>query len=392
MKILHIGKYFSPFKGGLESYMRDAMAALARRGVECAALVHRHDLAIKNTDELFETDDTRFRIVRAGVLFKLSYTPVSPCFPFLLDKLLREFQPNILHIHMPNPSAIWALTSSRAKSMPWVVHWHADVVTSSFILKFFYFMYRPFEQLILKRAAAIVVTSAAYRDSSEPLKGVLHKCHVVPLGIDDKHFKSNSGTGLSAISESVRTELQVLAIGRLTYYKGFKYLIEAAAMAKSAKIYIIGTGNEEENLKSLAARLGLENRVVFHGALTDQELVHKIEQCDCVCLPSIERTEAFGVVLLEAMCFAKATVVCDVPGSGMGWIVEDGITGIKVAPANSRSLANALDYLAENREVLISMGQQGKQRFDQEFTIDHSILSMIEIYRQSLASNEYRDE
>jgi len=392
MKILHIGKYFSPFKGGVESYMRDAMAALARAGVECAALVHQHDPTIKNTDELYETDGAHFRVVRAGVLFTLSYTPVSPLFPFLLNRLLHEFQPDIVHIHLPNPSAIWALTSLRARRIPWVVHWHADVVTSSLILKFFYFMYHPFEQMILKRSAVVVVTSAAYRDSSEPLKGVRQKCHVVPLGIDSRRFRLKSDTGSSSIPEPMQTDLQVLAIGRLTYYKGFEYLIEAAAMAKSVKVNIIGTGDEEQNLKSLVARLGLENRVIFHGALADRELVREIEQCDCLCLPSIERTEAFGVVLLEAMCFGKATVVCDVPGSGMGWLVENGVTGIKVPPANAGSLANALDHLAENREVLIKMGQHGKQRFEREFEIDHSIKSLIEIYQQSLASNEYRAE
>ena len=105
--------------------------------------------------------------------------------------------------------------------------------------------------------------------------------------------------------------------------------------------------------------------------------------CDCLCLPSIERTEAFGMVLLEAMYSGKATVISDVEGSGMGWVVDDGVTGIKVAPADADALAAALKRLAADREDLAEMGQRGKEKFDQQFEINHAVEGLIEIYRQS---------
>ena len=114
MKVLHIGKYFSPFKGGMENYLLDTMATLCRRGVKCAALVHQHDLRFKHSDEEFNTDGSHFRVVRAGVILRLLYTPISPLFPLLLHKLLQEFQPDVLHIHLPNPSAIFAEIESTA--------------------------------------------------------------------------------------------------------------------------------------------------------------------------------------------------------------------------------------------------------------------------------------
>jgi glycosyltransferase involved in cell wall biosynthesis len=383
MKILHIGKYFSPFKGGVESYLRDVMVTLAEQGVESAAIVHQHEKKVSSTDESFEMSGSRFRVTRAGVLFNLSFTPVSPYFPVLLKRLLKSFRPDILHIHMPNPSALWALASKPARRIPWVVHWHSDVIASSLPVKFFYALYRPFEQLILQRSAAIVATSEAYRASSESLLKFSEKCRVIPLGIDPRRYTPTTADDVkSPHTAGTNKELQVLAIGRLTYYKGFNFLLEAMALAKSARLVIVGTGAEENNLKALADKLKLGNRISFHGALSDQEMIRQISLCDCVCLPSIERTEAFGIVLLEAMQRGKATLISDVPGSGMGWIVDDGVTGIKVPPADAVSLARAMDYLAENHEALINMGQQGKQKFDQQFDINLSIEKLIDLYRE----------
>ncbi len=133
--------------------------------------------------------------------------------------------------------------------------------------------------------------------------------------------------------------------------------------------------------------LNLQDRIRFEGHLSDDLLAYKMAECDCLCLPSIERTEAFGMVLLEAMYFGKATVISDVPGSGMGWIVDDGITGIKVKPANPGALAEALKRLVSDREELFVMGQQGKEKFDRQFEINHAVEGLIKIYQHALNKN-----
>jgi rhamnosyl/mannosyltransferase len=104
--------------------------------------------------------------------------------------------------------------------------------------------------------------------------------------------------------------------------------------------------------------------------------------CDCLCLPSIERTEAFGMVLLEAMYFGKATVISDVPGSGMGYIVDNGVTGIKLKPADADALAGAFRRLALDRGELARMGQRGKDKFEQQFDINHTVAGLVDIYQQ----------
>mgnify|MGYP000150240532 CR=1 FL=1 len=196
LKILHIGKYFSPFNGGLENYMRDAMVALGRRGVECAALVHDHTLSLKTSFEVFNVDGQRFQVVRVARWVKLLFTPISPGFPRHLRRLIKTFKPDILHLHLPNPSVFWALLLPSARRIPWLVHWHSDVITTSqnWQMKLFYRLYQPFERAVLRRARAIVATSLPYRDSSLPLQAWLDKCHVVPLGVGVERFVGGSSS------------------------------------------------------------------------------------------------------------------------------------------------------------------------------------------------------
>jgi rhamnosyl/mannosyltransferase len=273
-------------------------------------------------------------------------------------------------------------------------------------MKFFYKLYQPFERAVLKHAKTIVATSLPYRDSSQPLKNWLSKCQVVPLGVDVERFGKTAyskGTHVGGASmwetrpaaivglEDRREDapptgkplLNVLAVGRLTYYKGFRYLIESAAKNPDVHINLVGDGDQAAYLKALATSLKLQDRVSFHGILSDSELAQQMADCDCLCLPSIERTEAFGMVLLEAMYFSKATVVSDVEGSGMGWIIDDGITGIKVKPADADALAEAFKRLAADREKMVGMGQRGKEKFDQQFEINHAVEGLAKIYQQA---------
>jgi rhamnosyl/mannosyltransferase len=382
LKILHIGKYFHPFSGGLENYLRDAMVALRRQGIESTALVHRHSLSLRSCIDNLTASGQDFTVVRTGLWARFLFTPLSPAFPWHLWRLLRAVKPDILHLHLPNPSAFWALALPSARRIPWVVHWHADVITAAqdWRMKWFYRMYRPFEQAVLKHARAIIVTSVPYRDSSEPLRNWLYKCHVVPLGVDVDRF-SRQGSGNA---EAARGDpgLQVLAVGRLTYYKGFQYLVEATARTPEIHVNIVGEGELADKLKTLVASLKLQDRVTFLGSLSDAELAQQMSVCDCLCLPSIERTEAFGMVLLEAMYFGKATVISDVPGSGMGYIVDNGVTGIKLKPADADALAGAFRRLALDRGELARMGQRGKDKFEQQFDINHTVAGLVDIYQQ----------
>ena len=383
IRVLHIGKYFPPYAGGMETYLRDLMVAQARRGMDTTALVHQSYIGFKSQDDTQTIGEQLLPVTRAAVWARLLFTPISPTFGWLLKRLIKKRVPDILHLHMPNVSVFWALMLPAARKIPWVVHWHADVLASqhSLGLKIFYTLYRPLERAILRHSGAIIVTSPPYLASSEPLVEFRDKCHTVPLGVATPPVLARSVTDAAPAANNT---LQVLAIGRLTYYKGFEYLLGAAAQCPCTEIHLVGRGRQENYLRSLARELKIEHRVFFHGHLSDAELEKQFSACDCLCLPSIERTEAFGMVLLEAMSRGVATLICKVPGSGMGWVVDDGVTGIHVTPEDAGKLAAAMRNLAEDRDKMYRMGAAGRAKFDRQFHIDKSVAGVFKLYTRLL--------
>ena len=124
-------------------------------------------------------------IYRAPSYGNLLFAPVSPAFPIYLLRLMANFKPHILHMHLPNISAFWAMVFSRARKIPWIVQWQSDVVFSEIHARLAA-AYRPFEQHLLRKAARIIVATPPYLSSSSALSKWREKCRVIPLGLDDK--------------------------------------------------------------------------------------------------------------------------------------------------------------------------------------------------------------
>jgi rhamnosyl/mannosyltransferase len=305
---------------------------------------------------------------------QLLYAPVSPSFPSWFHRAIGQFKPDILHLHMPNTSAFWALMLPRARRVPWVVQWHSDVVPSRLDrrLVLAYKLYRPLEKQLLKRADAIVATSPTYLDSSTPLQPWLSKCRVIPLGLNAERFTHVSppnslwANGIWGENNAVR----LLAVGRLTYYKGYDVLIQAVARSSNLRLVIVGAGECRGKLENLIRALNLESQISLVGLLEEQALHALFASCDIFCLPSLERTEAFGLVLLEAMQFRKPVVASHIPGSGVGWVVQQGRHGILVPPGDIGALARALGLLANDPAKRARLGHMAQISLEKLFGIE----------------------
>ena len=182
MRVLHIGKFYPPFAGGMENFMGDLLPALQSNGVDVAAVVHDHANGLVHDHQGTGSP----AVYRVPCLGSLLYAPVSPGFPFILRQVISRFKPNILHLHMPNTSAFWVMALPCARRIPWVVHWHSDVVASEIDRRMAvsYQLYRPFEQRLLKLSGSIVATSRPYLETSKALSPWRNKCKVVELGMD----------------------------------------------------------------------------------------------------------------------------------------------------------------------------------------------------------------
>ncbi len=387
---LHIGKFFPPFPGGIEFFLADLMPAQQLYGWQVAALVHHH---IKTASHRLNPNPAELvqeqAIYRAPCYGRLLYAPLSPQFPFWLNHLISQMRPQILHLHLPNTSAFWALSLPAARQLPWVVHWHADVISNiDKRLSLAYHLYRPFEQALLKRATAIIATSPPYLESSLPLQAHQAKTHVVPLGIASQRLPEPSSVALQWAqghwTAQQATPFKILTIGRLTYYKGHEVLIHAAAtlvkQGVPVQVLIAGQGEQKAKLAALIAELNLTQHVQLLGYCADDKIQGLLASCDCFCLPSLERTEAFGMVLIEAMRYSKPVVASRIEGAGVTWIVQPE-TGILCSPHDSDAFAAALLRLQQNPNLRQQLGKAGQQRFEQVFKIERVAQKMGEIYR-----------
>lgn len=377
MRILHLGKYYAPERGGIERYLQALAEWSVARGDTVGVLVHQRAGHWRSTQEFINGVSVR----RAGCVAAPLYTPLSPAFPFELAHALRDIRPDLLHLHFPNPSCFAALASPAARQLPWIVHWQAEVAPDSadWRLRTAYRAYRPFEQAVLARASAIVATSQAYVDVSVPLAPWHAKTVVIPLGVED----AESGTPAPGLWPA-KQGMRLLAVGRLSHYKGFDVLLEALAQATGASLLLIGRGECERALHALAHELGLDQRVAFAGALDDSALAAAYAAAEVFVLPSLDRSESFGLVLLEAMRARLPIIASAIAGSAVGTIVGDNQTGLLVTPGDQHALATAIERLRANGELRAAFGAEGRARWERAYTLEQSARAVRALYQSTL--------
>lgn len=364
MKILHISKYYHPIKGGMETFTKDLCEAQLEKGHSVKVLSYN----TKNTNTEF-TNINGIEVIRVKTELIFGYAPISFSFSKIFRESVGTFKPDIIFIHMPNFMPL--LNNKICKKIPTVIYWHSDVdfSSSSLFLKLLYIPYSFLENKLLEKSAKIIATSDDYLDKSKTLKKHINKCEVLPLGIDTEKFsKTKEYKGLP--------EKYVLTVGRLTYYKGFQYLIEAFNLIKdNTDLYllIVGNGDQKEALSRLISKFSLQKKVFILDNIDDAQKNFILQNCLFFCLPSISRAEAFGLSLLEAMYFKKALLTTRIEGSGINYVNIDGETGITVKPKNSKELSEAIAFLAKNPEKLNEYAGNAQRRFSNLFTIKRII-------------------
>jgi rhamnosyl/mannosyltransferase len=233
---------------------------------------------------------------------------------------------------------------------------------------------------VLERADVIVASSSEYIASSPILTRFREKVQVIPLGIDLPAEPAASP------EERGRTGPRFFFLGRLVPYKGLPVLVEAFREVPGT-LWIGGTGPLEPPVKARAAQAGLNGRVEFLGEVSDQERLRRFAACDAFVLPSVSRAEAFGLVLLEAMAMGRPVVVSDLP-TGVRMLVEDGVTGYRFPPGDSKALAAALRRLAEDPAKARQMGAEGRRRVRQRWTTELMVSGYLKLYNRLCGGRE----
>lgn len=344
MRILQVAKYYPPVPGGIETFVRDLSHTFVTEGHENLVIAHRHDAT-----EPTELTGAMGRVIRVPSLGEVMYAPIAPRYPAELHKQLQIFKPDMVIVHMPNVSGFWPLFM--AVHCPIVIYWHSDVIfpKEKWLHRAAYRGYSLFEKALLRKAKTIVATSKPYLEYSEPLRPFHDKCTVIPLGIAPDRIPKITDADVAEIKEKILGDTAtpyVYAAGRFAHYKGFDILVRAAAQTREThptlKYIIAGDGETRPEILNLIHTLGLEDHVFCPGHVDDHDYWALMQGCKMFCLPSTERTEAFGVVLLEAMAMGKPCISTDIPGSGTGWVNRHGETGLAVEPGNAKKMTEAI--------------------------------------------------
>ena len=308
------------------------------------------------------------RVTEVGEWGRFQNAPVSPLFPWYM----RRRKADVLVVHVPNPTAElgWLLSRPRGRL---VVRYHSDVVRQASAMK----VYGPVQRRFLRHADLILPTSTPYLHTSTTLQAVKERCRVVPLGIVPEEFQSPD-PALVAECHAEYGAQYVLFSGMHRYYKGLAYLVEAAKKIK-ARVVIAGDGPERESIMAQARSLGVD--IAFPGRLSHESLVAHLHGCAVFAFPSVERSEAFGISIMEAHACGKP-VVATCLGTGVEYINAHGKTGLNVPPKDSAAFADAVNQLLRKEEMRESMGEYARDRIDKEFRAERVARDEFELYQR----------
>lgn len=374
MKILQIGKFY-PICGGVEKVMYDITVGLSQRQIYCDMLC----ASAENHPPGNLLLNQFARILCVPSWKKVASTMLSPAMVYRLRKIRKEY--DIIHIHHPDPMACLALFLSGYKG-PVVLHWHSDILKQKRLLK----LYAPLQNWLMRRAEVIVGTTPVYVRESPFLEDIQRKVTSIPIGVDEMKPSSER---VAQIREKYAGKKIIFSLGRLVEYKGYEYLIRAARRLSDEYIILIGgKGPLWEYLQALIDELGVADKVKLLGFIEDRELPDYFGACDLFCLSSIWKTEAFGIVQIEAMSCGKPVIAMNIPGSGVNWVNMDSFSGLNVKPEDADALAEAITAVLTDKALYEKLSQGARKRYETMFTKELMTELCLNLYRMVLNNNE----
>jgi rhamnosyl/mannosyltransferase len=377
MKLLHFGKFYPPFHGGMEVYLRDLAEQQAKTHT-VSALVHNHDYAFLTSDTKVE-EINGVKVIRQKCLKPILFTPIMLGVNRRVSQIIDQQGIDIIHISWPNPSALLLLLNNNAKSVPWVIQWQSDMVTehSSWLLKLAYQLFKPWERALLKKASKVVVSTQEYFKHSKALSAFASKCVFIPLAMKQGNITIKPTEAKWADMLWKSALYRIYSIGRLTFYKNHELLIKAAQLLPQAQFIITGKGELYKRLSTLIKKNNLTN-IILTGSLSHDRLNALLDSCDIFCLPSNDRAESYGMVLLEALSLNKKILVSNLTGSGMKWIASQTVLG------QSFDCNDASDLVAKIVSFAKQTGSVQANNNISQFQMTDCAKSMDQVYHSLL--------
>jgi len=291
-------------------------------------------------------------------------------------KAVNDFKPDIIHVHHLMPLPWIARFIKIAYKLNFMVTVHGSELPTLENDKRY-----PFLTIeALRKAVRIIPNSFWTKEWMEKVLGIefRDKIRVIPGGVDINEFKRVPTADIDA-KYNLKGKKVVIFAGKLTPYKGVKYLIYAAKKI-NAEVLILGDGSERENLEKIVLEEKIKN-VRFLGHLKDDTdfLVKFYSRADVFVAPSVW-DEPLGLVILEAMACQTPVVVTR--KGGIPLAVKDGKNGLFIAPRNSNDIVEKVNYLLQNDEKRLKMGQKAREIAVEKFSWKIIAQRFIEKYEK----------
>jgi rhamnosyl/mannosyltransferase len=317
-------------------------------------------------------------VERTSTLGQISTMPISPTYLLRFYQRCRDV--DILALHAPFPLVDICIELRLGRRPALVIHWHADIIGRSLVRPIF----NPLLHNSTRRAARIIVTDFAMVDSSPYLGPVREKCRAAPYGIDTSYWCELTDADKAAI-EGWRSKYPrlIVSCGRLVPYKGFDVLIRAMRSV-DGHLAIIGTGPLEPSLSALVQGLGLEHRVTFVGYLERSEQKRLLNASRVFVLSSINNSEGFGIVQVEAMCCRLPVVNTSLPTT-VPHVARDGLEALTVEPGNDVALGAAISRLLDEPDLAARLGHAGQARARSLYDAKTFTASVMNIYQEAVS-------
>ncbi|CAM3980180.1 glycosyltransferase [Bordetella tumulicola] len=353
-RILHLYRcYYPDPPGGVAEAMRQICLATSDYGVQSTIFT----LSPKPTPSTLNQPEGQ--VVRAR-----SWAAPASCdlggpaaFVRFAEQARRA---DVICYHFPWPFADLMDLVVRPE-VPTVLVYHSDIVRQRWLGQ----AYAPLMRRMLSSVSAIVATSPTYAASSPVLSDPRWKDKVraIPLGIVESPQQEDARVlGRLGLTEG---QPYFLFLGALRYYKGLHTLVSAARQV-NAPIVLAGSGTEDAALRAQAARLGAGN-VLFAGQVSDAEKTALMKRCLAFVLPSHLRSEAYGMVLVEAAIQGRPLICCEI-GSGMSFVNAQDESGLLVPPENEQALAEAMNTLLNDPALAARLGRGARARYERLFS------------------------
>jgi glycosyltransferase involved in cell wall biosynthesis len=375
MKIAIVSPVFPPYHGGIGTAAYTEAEELSRRGHEVAVFVPRRPREKKDSAQ-----KENFRLFRLRPFFRYGNAAFLP----QLWWKLKNF--DVVHLHYPFFGGTEVVWWWRAWSplfrvgkfptkvgTPLIITYHHDVVGRGWLGRFFRWHTRKLMPKILGAADKIIVSSLDYAKNSnvkEILEKNPEKFFEVPFGVDAEHFSPAQPRKDLADKFGLFAGRTILFVGGLDqahYFKGLEVLIRAKAEVPNAKILVVGDGDLRPHYEKMVADLNLKDQIIFAGSVASEDLPDYYNLADVVVLPSLDQSEAFGIVLIEAASCGKPIIASNLPG--VRSVVDYGVNGFTVSAGNAKELAEKINYFLNNPAAAKEFGKSGRQRVLEKYDL-----------------------